>query len=132
MSHHDDVHRPRHYTSHTSGVECLDITRHMTFVGGNALKYVWRAKNGRQDLEKAHFYLCDAIEQVDPIYSHYRMASRLLQKVIAHETGLRRSFFQAILYMNIYKAREIVAEMISPDDPPALSVDDWPLGEVSA
>ena len=32
---HDPVNHPEHYTSHPSGVECIDITRHMTFNIGN-------------------------------------------------------------------------------------------------
>jgi Protein of unknwon function (DUF3310) len=56
---HDPVNHPRHYTSHPSGIECIQITEHMSFTLGNALKYIWRAdlKNGVEDLEKARFYL---------------------------------------------------------------------------
>lgn len=62
------VHHPKHYTSHPSGVECIDITRHMNFNLGNVVKYVWRAgfKNESlsiQDLEKAAWYLNDEIER---------------------------------------------------------------------
>ncbi len=55
----DMVNHPPHYTSHPSGVECIQITEHMNFNLGNALKYIWRAdlKNGVQDLEKAEFYV---------------------------------------------------------------------------
>lgn len=50
---------PRHYRSHPSGVECIDIAEHMGFSLGNALKYIWRAdlKNGIEDLRKAAWYL---------------------------------------------------------------------------
>lgn len=55
----DPVNHPTHYTSHPSGVECIQITEHMSFVLGNALKYIWRAdlKNGIEDLEKAAWYI---------------------------------------------------------------------------
>ena len=62
---HDQVNNPRHYTSHPSGIECLEITRHMGFNLGNVLKYIWRADlKGKdiEDLEKAAFYLLDEIE----------------------------------------------------------------------
>jgi len=62
----DMVNHPPHYTSHPSGVECIDITRHMNFCLGNALKYIWRADlkgKGVEDLEKAIFYLKDEIGQ---------------------------------------------------------------------
>ena len=61
----DNVLHPRHYTSHPSGVECIDITRHMNFCLGNALKYIWRAglkDDAIQDLEKAIFYIHEEIK----------------------------------------------------------------------
>ena len=56
----DMVNHPPHYTSHQSGVECIQITEHMGFCIGNAVKYLWRADmKGRaiEDLEKARFYI---------------------------------------------------------------------------
>lgn len=63
---HDAVHHPRHYTAHPSGIECIEITRHMGFNLGNATKYIWRADlkhddGGLEDLEKAVWYLQDEI-----------------------------------------------------------------------
>ena len=54
------VQHPTHYTSHPSGVECIQITEHMGFNTGNALKYIWRAdlKNDAiEDLQKAKWYI---------------------------------------------------------------------------
>lgn len=55
----DLVNHPPHYTNHPSGVECIQITEHMSFLMGNAMKYLWRAdlKNGVEDLEKAVWYI---------------------------------------------------------------------------
>lgn len=55
----DVVNHPKHYTSHPSGVECIQITEHMNFNLGNALKYIWRneGKNGIEDLKKAAWYI---------------------------------------------------------------------------
>ena len=39
----DMVNQPPHYTAHPSGVECIEITEHMSFCLGNAVKYIWRA-----------------------------------------------------------------------------------------
>jgi hypothetical protein len=68
----DMVRHPPHYTSHPSGVECIQITRHMNFCCGNVIKYLWRlglkdaAIEGKtlQDLEKARQYLDFEIERV--------------------------------------------------------------------
>jgi len=62
----DLVNHPPHYTSHPSGVECIQITEHMNFNLGNALKYIWRADlkfNSMEDLEKAKFYLQREIDR---------------------------------------------------------------------
>lgn len=56
----DPVNHPPHYRAHPSGVECIEITEHMGFNLGNAMKYIWRAdlKDAPvQDLEKARWYL---------------------------------------------------------------------------
>jgi hypothetical protein len=56
----DVVNRPAHYTAHPSGVECIEITEHMNFNLGNAMKYIWRAGlkgDGEEDLSKAEFYI---------------------------------------------------------------------------
>jgi hypothetical protein len=65
---HDPVARPRHYTSHPSGIECIQIAEHLNFCLGNAVKYIWRAgeKEGAddvEDLEKAQWYLGREIER---------------------------------------------------------------------
>ncbi len=64
----DPVNHPRHYTTHPSKVECIDITRHMSFNLGNVVKYVWRdglkeSVPDIQDLEKAAWYLNDEIKK---------------------------------------------------------------------
>jgi len=62
----DKVNHPSHYTSHPSGIECIEITRHMSYNLGNALKYIWRCDlkyDAVEDLEKAIFYLKDEIEK---------------------------------------------------------------------
>ena len=55
----DMVNHPPHYNGHPSGVECIEVTEQLPFNLGNAFKYVFRhrAKNGREDLEKARWYL---------------------------------------------------------------------------
>ncbi len=57
---HDVVNRPKHYLGHPSGIECIQITEHMGFNLGNAVKYIWRCdlkKDAIEDLRKARWYL---------------------------------------------------------------------------
>lgn len=62
----DSVNNPKHYTSHPSGIECIQITKHMGFCLGNALKYLWRADlkdNAIEDLRKSIWYIQCEIEK---------------------------------------------------------------------
>ena len=62
----DVVNNPKHYTSHPSGIDCIQITEHMGFNLGNAIKYVWRSdlKNDAiEDLNKAIWYILREIDR---------------------------------------------------------------------
>ena len=62
----DNVNNPRHYTSHPSGIECIQVTEHMSFCLGNVVKYIWRAdEKGAtlEDLKKARWYLDREIQK---------------------------------------------------------------------
>ena len=64
------VAHPSHYTSHPSGIECIQVTQHMNFNLGNVVKYVWRnglkdSDNNIQDLKKAQWYLNNEIERLE-------------------------------------------------------------------
>lgn len=64
----DLVNHPPHYTAHPSGIEAIQVTRHMNFNLGNAIKYIWRADlkgNAVQDLQKAVFYINDEIKRIE-------------------------------------------------------------------
>ena len=69
----DIVNHPSHYTSGHAvcdcgrQIECIEITRHMNFNLGNAVKYIWRSGlKGKavEDLEKAIWYLRDEIARI--------------------------------------------------------------------
>jgi hypothetical protein len=66
----DPVNLPTHYRSHPSGVECIEVTEHMNFCLGNAVKYLWRAglkssDTHLQDLRKARWYLDREITRIE-------------------------------------------------------------------
>jgi hypothetical protein len=63
---HDAVNHPKHYTSHPSGIECINVTEHMGFNLGNAVKYIWRAdlkSDALEDLKKAVWYVQREIDR---------------------------------------------------------------------
>lgn len=68
----DNVNHPKHYISHPSGIECIEIARYYCFSIGNVFKYIWRAGLKKsaaltdidkeiEDLEKAIWYINDRI-----------------------------------------------------------------------
>ena len=63
----DPVNHPKHYISHPSGVECIEVTEHFNFNKGNAIKYIWRsADKGKEveDLRKARWYIDREIARI--------------------------------------------------------------------
>jgi hypothetical protein len=51
-----NINHPKYYNKNPSGIECIEIVRHMNFNRGNAIKYTWRAGykgDEIEDLEKA-------------------------------------------------------------------------------
>lgn len=65
----DPVNHPKHYNIHPSGIECIQVTEHMSFNLGNAVKYIWRAgiKNSdhKEDLQKALWYIQREIKRLE-------------------------------------------------------------------
>lgn len=63
---------PSHYQA--DGIQCIDITRHMSFAKGNAVKYLWRAgkkdnNSEAQDIKKAMWYLADELNRLGALSS---------------------------------------------------------------
>ena len=84
----ENVSHPSHYTwlKDKCGVEVIDITRHMDFDLGNAIKYILRAgrkpiinenlsddflRAAIQDLKKALFYINDKIDMLENEYKSF-------------------------------------------------------------
>lgn len=64
----DPVEHPAHYTQYP--VEVIELTRHMNFCRGNAVKYIARAghkdkSKELEDLKKARWYIDDEIKQLE-------------------------------------------------------------------
>jgi hypothetical protein len=74
----DSVNHPSHYTwlEELCGIEVIDITRHMDFDLGNAIKYILRSGHKKdsnltnkdktiEDLKKAIWYIHDEINKIE-------------------------------------------------------------------
>ena len=77
----DNVNHPSHYSwlKEVAGVEVIDITRHLNFNLGNAVKYILRAGRKQdglladeektiEDLQKAIWYINDQIKLIKQEY----------------------------------------------------------------
>ncbi len=86
----DNINHPKHYNNSPANcecgrrIECIDITRHMGFNLGNAVKYIWRYadKNGLEDLKKAAWYLNDLID------SHQENKSQLNRSFVCKKDDI--------------------------------------------
>ena len=84
----ENVAHPSHYTwlKDKCGIEVIDITRHLDFDLGNAIKYILRAgrkpiinenlsddflRAAIQDLKKALFYINDKIDMLENEYKSF-------------------------------------------------------------
>ena len=84
----ENVSHPPHYTwlKDKCGIEVIDITRHLDFDLGNAIKYILRAgrkpminenlsddflRAAIQDLKKALFYINDKIDMLENEYKSF-------------------------------------------------------------
>jgi hypothetical protein len=65
----ETVNHPKHYNSHPSGIECIEIIRHFSFNIGAAIKHLWRlgtkpGASALEDIEKAIWYLQDEANRI--------------------------------------------------------------------
>lgn len=64
----EDLINPSHYRKHPSGIECIEVVRHMNFNVGNAIKYLWRYMEKDDpitNLKKAQWYIDDEIRRLE-------------------------------------------------------------------
>lgn len=101
----DDINHPKHYAGYPASIECIDITRHLNFQLGNAVKYIWRAgkKGGLEkeieDLKKAEWYLGDQCDAPGP--DGNEGIARIIFSLIprrAFDSPLRHSLIEDVLY----------------------------------
>ena len=65
------VTHPSHYTTRPSGIECIEVTEHMSFCLGNAVMCIWLAglegDNAEGYLTKAIWYLVREISRISEV-----------------------------------------------------------------
>jgi len=95
---------PQHYTHQQSGIICNDITRHLSFNRGNAIKYLWRCgkkDSVNQELKKAIWYLNDEINSDISFSIDFHIAKFLntkLDTLALYQTDQERKLFNLIIF----------------------------------
>ena len=100
----DLINHPPHYTAHQSKIECIEITRHLDFNRGCAIKYLWRCgkkDSVNQELKKAIWYLNDEINKNYFYGVEYHVAKHLntkLDVLALYQTDQERQLFNLIIF----------------------------------
>lgn len=112
----DPVNHPKHYTSHPSDVECIEVTRSMSFNNGSAFKYVFRRddkENAVQDLKKALWYVQDELAKRQKW--GYTFMSKLLLPfyMMSRQDEMTEYWKRTTLIIRIcrYEAEPIIADI---------------------
>lgn len=91
----DMVNEPPHYKD-ASGIECIEVTKHMQFCGGNCFKYLYRCGKKHDDIED----LKKAVKYADWAWENEEVVlikpMRLIEQIAVHREG---NIKQAMLYI---------------------------------
>lgn len=118
----NDAINPKHYTQHPSKIECIEITRHLSFNRGNAIKYLWRCGKKdevQQELQKALWYLKDELNN-DLLDVGYKQKTtdkltKKLDTLALYQTDQERNLFNFIVFgfgHHLKQAIKIIEDMI--------------------
>ena len=105
----DMVNHPKHYTSHPSGVEVIQLTEHMNFCLGNAIKYIMRSElKGKrvEDLKKAIWYIQREIDRIEKFEG-------ITAKIADNEPIVPRKYIK-----NIKRVHDSIANLDAADNVP--------------
>jgi len=101
----DLINHPPHYTAHPSKIECIEITRHLDFNRGCAIKYLWRCgkkDSVNQELKKAIWYLNDEINNglgdVNYSFNTNNKITDKLDTLALYQTDQERQLFNFIVF----------------------------------
>ena len=108
----NDIEHPRHYNSHPSGVECIDVNEYMTANMAAAFKYLmrWEHKGLKaENLKKAAFYMRREVNRKSAVVLRIPFeAYEKAEKIIFHETDpIIKSAMKAIVEWHLARGCEI-------------------------
>lgn len=86
----EQVNHPKHYNTHPSGIEAIELCQRLPFNVGTAIKYLfrWRDKeNPEQDLRKAIWYFRQQ-DQLDASWTLEDYPRAMIDQLVKHDVGL--------------------------------------------
>jgi len=95
---------PQHYKSHPSGIECIEIRRHLKSNRADAIKYLWRCgkkDEANQELKKAIWYLNDELSNNNEDISYGTnifILNDKLDTLALYQTDQERKLFNLIIF----------------------------------
>lgn len=105
----DPVNNPAHYCGHSSEIECIQVTRHLSFNRGNAFKYIFRHRDKgapAQDLQKALWYIRDEIKHNGRIVNPNEYRRRALIKIL----NATPETWESLCYLSLCTAGMVALE----------------------
>lgn len=96
----DNINHPKHYTGHSIGYECIDITQYQTFCTGNVIKYLWRYKDKGtplEDLRKARWYAHRAHVMQETVDLNIGHCKTILQRLTETTNGYESAAWVGLL-----------------------------------
>ena len=124
----ENVNHPKHYNSHPSGVECIDIIRHYDFNIGSAIKYLWRhglkvtdnrseTEMSIEDLKKAVWYIEDEIKMLENVkYKINNKHMKYTKELFIKEPGESGYTLCALIPEHIDNINDYVPQLFSFTD----------------
>lgn len=113
----DVVNKAEHYNSHPSGIEVIDIIRHMSFDLGCVLKYVMRRKGKEyhRSLASAMYYMKDHFRnQVQESGEAYSAITLIQQYAFAEVVEEARQVYHSVIeYMNSPSAKSAASVVVA-------------------
>ncbi len=123
----DTINHPKHYNSHQSGVEAIELCRLLPFSIGNAVKYLMRAglketSTKKQDLLKAAWCLKD--QASNPDFTISGKAVRIAKKTMEAEPYGTALYCLMALLVNLSWNAEDLARLSAVVEREAMALND--------
>jgi hypothetical protein len=119
---------PTHYTTHPSGVQCIEISQHLSGCLAQAFQYVWRCgqkDDPEQELKKALWFIERELTIAKPQIIKELLFKEALVKVTRADTNLLRAVVLLRLAMANVQTRNRTLDLIEAKEAINLLIDQY-------